>query len=453
MNSTPQQPAEVEETLTPQQFADAENSAYAYLAADFTRIQPADRQNIVQDTLLALVEKSRAGEDIGNPSAWAVTAADFRARTLVNPDRNWQEATDHTAEDDVLAARASAADAILEGLVDREGLAAVADVARYDLPAEQRDVLELFTAGFKQKDGAKRLGISRPTYCNRLAKARLQLASVLDNPGRLSHAKLTLVSALLTGVASRAERKRAQTLMKQSPSFAAEYARQKRLLTGAGLLLPPSVLAPSSGGGILAALGNLLSGLRDKLPGGDGGAAGATSSTAASGSGGGGLLAAGVGGKVAAGCAVVLCAGGGGLALRGNAESGEPEPPARERGAVNSTKTAAPALAPAPLAAPADPRRSGGADGDASNGGAQSKKKRDGGKPGHPDREPAATSDPAGAGAAADEFDPLAAPPASTPTPTPPAPTPPASSSGGSSSGGGSGGTTDGSIAGSEFGP
>ena len=423
--------------------------ARKHLIASFDDASEHDYEDYASEAYAVMLKKARAGgEKPMHPKALIKTIAfrlmkDARSkrRSAVHraapTDPHGAELTELAGSEDAdplaridLASRAVRANAVLENLEPRER---AAFKCRFGL-------------NMTNPEGAKACGVSMATFKRHASKGYTKTTRLAE--GR-EFSELQRKAVSLYYREDLADDHWAYKMVHHDPATHALYvALQRRLRREAGTINLDTelrVLAAATGSLSLAAI---LHALRAKLSG-EAAATGAQSSGAMGGAaGGGGLLAAGAGTKTIAACGLAaLCVGGGIAVKHDGGGAKEKETAMRTRSPQPPQLTSPPASAPVDRSEAPAPSRSGGNGGGSSDSGGGGKKS---GKQDKNDSTPPAGA-PAPADAAANEFDPLAAPPA--PAPATPAPPPPSSSGGSSSSSSSGGGTTDGSIAGSEFGP
>ena len=418
------------------------------ISSEFPRVGELDAEEFASEAYCALLEIARSGVEIKNPAA---TIRQIARRDLLDDRKDRSQvyrATPLAPESVEFHELADLEPEMLSGLEEASTGARLSAIVA-TLTKRQQAVFKCrFALGMSAAETATTCKLGRSTVKREWSAAlEAALEALAGFEGEIfGRAQLKAVHAYVFRFGELADEDPSRRLVEDDPAtyqlmveMRASMRQQagavdlKATLAGVGLL---------GGGFSMAALAGLI---RGKLSGA-GASQGAGAGTAASaGGGGGGLLAAGTGSKIAAGCAALLCAGGGAAAIKASSEH---DKPASDRAAAERPAAGPPAPPPAAMSSPIDPQpqavSSSLGDREGNDGG-RPDHRSNGSNPSGPDRNPTPAS--ATEDAAAEEFDPLAAPSAPAPAPsTTPAP----SSSGGSSS---SGSGTTGSISGNEFGP
>ena len=216
----------------------------AFLRRKFSRLSDADREDIAQGAYEALLRAERGGEVIESPAAYLRAVAWRDAVDLLESRKIWARQLVDDAEGERILAVPSAdpdAEAQLELRAEMaRGLEAVEQ-----LPPRSQAVYRLCTIeGTTIRGAAQRLGLSR-SVAHRSLRAATDAVIEARASESLPPEIERLVSRYVVGVATSAERRRVERLLRSDPTVAALARELGRYHAGVGAMVPPSALVGS----------------------------------------------------------------------------------------------------------------------------------------------------------------------------------------------------------------
>jgi len=263
------------------------------------RLGTAACEDAVSEAYRALLECS--GDAPRNRVGWLCTAA-WRAANDEHK-RARHQSVDGSRE----LARLPGHDAPPEEQIDFADVEARLRLAFHNLPDELRTAYaSKHTRGVTVDQACRRLGCPRSTLMHRRARALQELYAVARGTSeRFEDAFVSMATAVLSGSATREDRRHLRDLVSKSPYYAARYAEIKRLDGNLGALVPPVALQHDLVAGVVdratAAIGKARDVAHQLLSRSPESAEAATSSVAASTAKAGGATAGGLGGAIGLG--------------------------------------------------------------------------------------------------------------------------------------------------------
>lgn len=239
------------------------DAVVSYLRARFRgSLSDADIEDLAQGTCEVVLRKQRAGERIGDLAGLMRTIAWRDARDLIR-DRREVAADPQDGSFAALEDLGAPADHLLD---NRAELARAIEAVEQLEPEHRAAYRARFVDELSTRDACERLGLPRSTYHHRLRKAVDAVQATLD-PCGLAEMQMQLLGAYVSGIASRAERLRAERLIRSDPHSAAVVRELRGAHESTAAALAPVAIEVDVAASALERLGALPGRIRDGLAG------------------------------------------------------------------------------------------------------------------------------------------------------------------------------------------
>jgi RNA polymerase sigma factor (sigma-70 family) len=228
----------------------------AYLRPRFGRaLNEDDFEDVAQEAWTTMLRRERRGETIRDPLAFMRSVAWRTARDMLR-DRH-DTAVDPS--DQVLEATEDPGGSPAMRMSQRVDLARAIEAVEQLPAAERAAYRSRFLEELTTREACKRLGVARSTYHDRLRRAIESVQATLE-PKRFAELERKLLGAYVAGLASRAEERRAERLIRTDPHAAAVARELQRAHEATAAALSPVVLDR----GAHAGLADRLAAIPDK---------------------------------------------------------------------------------------------------------------------------------------------------------------------------------------------
>lgn len=239
------------------------DAVVSYLQARFRgSLSEADIEDLAQGTCEVVLRKQVAGERIGDLAGLMRTIAWRDARDLIR-DRREAAADPQEGSFAALEDLGAPADHLLD---NRAELARAIEAVEQLEPEHRAAYRARFVDELSTREACERLGLPRSTYHHRLRKAVDAVQATLD-PRGLAEMQLQLLGAYVSGIASRAERLRAERLIRSDPHSAAVVRELRGAHESTAAALAPVAIGADAGASALERLGALPGRLREGVAG------------------------------------------------------------------------------------------------------------------------------------------------------------------------------------------